>query len=534
MSNGITIQPLGGVGEIGSNCTLFETASTKLFVDYGILFPYENFFNISYLAAEIDHLGPTDKNIILFISHGHEDHIGAIFLFIEKFPQAKIYAPKFAELLIRKKLSERGIPARIDVYDESLEIKVDNYTYTPVRVTHSIPDTYGLIVKENNNENSVLFISDFKFDLNPLYEPPFNYKKVKRIFEKSKFNVCLMDSTNILNPGRTVSESELVEDFVELLARENRIFVTLFSSNIHRIRTIKEAATKNNKKIVLIGRSIKHYVQCAQDMGLLDHNDIIADEKSLIKFDNKHVYVLTGCQGDYFGALRRAADNEVKNLNIEQGDLFVFSSKAIPGNEKQIYRIYNKLTEKGAEIITARDMNVHASGHPSQEDLIELYDKIKPDIVIPIHGESYFLKKHVEFCKSNNINSRMFFNNSSLIINGSNIKQVDDEKIEPKIYHSNDMELDRSAISQRRKLALNGLCLISINKTNRALSLKINGLPNFIYERVPQLEKLIKGQLSKKLMQKHTEDIEEEIRIFSRNLFSNYLGYKPMTFVQVI
>lgn len=534
MSNSLTIQPLGGVGEIGSNCTLFETESTKLFVDYGILFPYEDFFNISYLAADIDHLEPTSKNIILFISHGHEDHIGAIFLFIKKFPQAKIFAPKFAELLIRKKLSERGIPARIEVYDENLELKVDNYTYTPVRVTHSIPDTYGLIAKENNNENSILFISDFKFDLTPLYEPPFNYKKVNRIFEQSKFNVCLMDSTNILNPGRTVSESELIKDFEELLARENRIFVTLFSSNIHRIRTIKEAAAKNNKKIVLIGRSIKHYVQCAQDMGLLDHNDIIADEKSLKKFDNKHVYILTGCQGDYFGALRRAGDNEIKNLNIDQGDLFIFSSKAIPGNEKQIYRIYNKLTENGAEIITARDKMVHASGHPSQEDLIDLYDKIKPDIVIPIHGESYFLKKHVEFCKVNNINSRMFLNNSSLIINGSNIKQIDDEKVEPRIYHSNDMELDRPAISQRRKLALNGLCLISISKANRALSLKINGLPDSIYERVPQLEKLIKGQLSKKLMQKNNEDIEEEIRVFTRNLFNNYLGYKPMTFVQVI
>jgi ribonuclease J len=205
-------------------------------------------------------------------------------------------------------------------------------------------------------------------------------------------------------------------------------------------------------------------------MGLLDHNDIIADEKSLKKFDNKHVYILTGCQGDYFGALRRAADNEVKNLSIDNGDLFVFSSKAIPGNEKQIYRIYNKLTEKGAEIITARDMNVHASGHPSQEDLLELYDKIQPNIVIPIHGESYFLKKHVEFCKDNNINSRMFLNNSSLKINGSNIKQINDDKVEPKIYHSNDMELDRPAISQRRKLALNGLCLISINKSNRALN----------------------------------------------------------------
>jgi len=533
MSSDIRIQPLGGVGEIGSNCTLFETKNHKIYVDYGILFPHEEFFNISYLAANLEQQEATQKQVILFITHGHEDHIGAIFHFIKRFPQAKIYAPQFAQLLIRKKLSERGIPARIEVYDDSLKIEFDDYTLTPVYVTHSIPDTYGIIVKEKNNKQCILFISDFKYDHTPPYGRPFDTKKIQDHFAQTSQNICLIDSTNILNPGSTLSESDLIEDLDEILKQERRIFVTMFSSNVHRIKLLANIADKYNKKVVLLGRSIKHYVQSAQEMNIIDETNIIIDESSIPKYTDKYIYLLTGCQGDFFGALRRVSDNEFKNLTIGPDDLFVFSSKAIPGNEKKINRIYNSLTEKGVDIITSRDMNVHASGHPSQKDLLKFYQDIKPDLIIPIHGESYFLKKHKEFCESNGLNAKTFLNNTILSL-GSGIKFIEQEPLEPEIYHSNDLVLDRPAISQRRKLALNGMVFLTINKKDRKIKLTINGVPILINEKLPKIESLIKGQLSKKLMGKDDESIEEELRIFTRNIFNNFLGYKPMTFVQAI
>lgn len=534
MNNILNIKPLGGVGEIGSNCTLFETKRAKIYVDFGILFPYEEFFNISYLSVNLQNEKDDNKEIHIIITHGHEDHIGAIFHLLNKFPSAKLYAPKFASLLIRKKLSERGISARIEVYNQDTIIEIDDHKIYPIHVTHSIPDTYGLLFQDNRLFNSTLFISDFKFDLNPLYEKPFDYQKIIELFSKTQRNISLLDSTNILNPDKTLSESDLVDDLEELLKRENRVFVTLFSSNIYRIKTINEIAKKHGKKIVLLGRSIKHYISCANECGLLDIENIIEDEKSIKNYTNKYIYILTGCQGDHFGALRRVADNEFKNINIDKNDLFIFSSKAIPGNEKKIYRIYNKITEKGAEIITSKDFKVHASGHPSQKDLIELYQKISPEIVIPIHGESYFLRKHKELCESLEITSQTFGNFTNLSILENGIKFKGEDVLDPIIYHSKDYELDRPAISKRRKLATTGACLVSLGKKDRSLEIEMIGLPDWFKEKEEQVYKLTKGQLSKKLLAKDNEQISDEIRIFVRNLINNFIGYKPVCVVQVL
>ena len=534
MNKDLIIQPLGGVGEIGSNCTLFETPKAKIFVDYGILFPYEEFFNISYLAVNLENVEDDGKEIHIIITHGHEDHIGAIFLLLTKFPNSKLYAPKFASLLIRKKLSERGIPARIELFDTETKIEIDNHTVHPIHVTHSIPDTYGLLFQDNKLYNSTLFISDFKFDLKPLYEKPFDFEKIKELFSKTKNNISLLDSTNILNPGRTLSESELVDDLKGIMTTDKRIFITLFSSNIYRIRTINNIAKDLGKKIVLVGRSIKHYISCAEECNLIDTDNIIEDEKSIKNYNNNYIYILTGCQGDHFGALRRVADNEFKGINIDANDLFIFSSKPIPGNEKKINRIYNKITEKGAEIITSRDFNVHASGHPSQKDLEDLYSKINPKLVIPIHGESYFLRKHKEFCERLGIDSQTFGNFSQLVVHEDTLKFFDNDVDDPVIYHSKDLELDRPAISKRRKIAINGACFISLSKKDRDLEITTLGLPAWFSNKEIQIYKLTKGQLSKKLMTKDDEDIAEEIRVFVRNLINNFLGYKPICVVQVL
>tara|TARA_Y100000780_G_scaffold232593_1_gene268209 strand:- start:66340 stop:67974 length:1635 start_codon:yes stop_codon:yes gene_type:complete len=537
-STSFTLTPLGGVGEIGSNCTVIENESSITIIDYGILFPYEDFFDINYLIPSLDQIKNTEKTVTIFITHGHEDHIGAISHLMEVFPNAIIHAPRFAKKLIRTKLHQAGVAAKIEEYSEETILDFGSYEIHPVAVTHSIPDTFGLVIQDKEKAFSVLFISDFKFDLNPLYERPFNYQKIISLFKKTSKNVCMIDSTNILNEGSTDSERDIVKDLSELISLPRREFITLFSSNIHRVKTILRLAQQHNKRVVPIGRSIHHYIESAKECDLLGEELSVLRREEEVKDpkSSSYLYLLTGCQGDHFGALRRVVAGEHKFLRPMVNDLFIFSSKSIPGNEKKVTRIYNQITEKGADLITARDKLIHASGHPSQLDLLEFYKKINPDLVIPIHGESYFLKKHVEFIESNNISDALYINNFQRILfhkNGDvNLEDLEEEQ--PLLIHGNAMVIEREAISRRRKMACNGVCFISINSKNKKLDLTTEGLPESINDKLDKIQALAKGQLSKKLMEKDPDQIKEEVRIFTRNLFKNFLGYKPITVVHLL
>ncbi|MEX1099430.1 MAG: ribonuclease J, partial [Bacteriovoracaceae bacterium] len=329
----LSVTPLGGVGEIGSNCTVLENEEHIVIIDYGILFPYEDFFDINYLIASLDSVKKnaenSSKKVSIFITHGHEDHIGAIVHLNQVFPSAEIHAPRFAEKLMRKKLQASGQAAKIINYTEDIVLDFGNIQIHPIQVTHSIPDTFGLVIQEKNNGFSLLFISDFKFDLKPLYEKAFNFEKIKGLFEKASKKICMIDSTNILNTGKTLSESDLVEDLEEIIRQPNRVFVTLFSSNIYRVKTLLNLAKQNNKKVVPIGRSVRQYIESASECGIFEDEigALQKEEQVQDPLSSKYIYILTGCQGDHFGALRRVANSEHKFLSPKKGDVFLFSSK---------------------------------------------------------------------------------------------------------------------------------------------------------------------------------------------------------------
>lgn len=535
----LKVTPAGGVGEIGSNCALFENENNIVFVDYGILFPYEDFFDINYLIADLEGYRDTSKKVSLFITHGHEDHIGAVVHFNEMFPQAEIFAPKFAERLIRRKLHLSGQSARITVYDESAVLDFDNFEIHPITVTHSIPDTYGLMAKEKQGLFGLLYISDFKYDLDPIYEKPFNTRKIQKLFSESAKTYCMMDSTNILNPDKTLSERDLIEDLEELVSMPGRLFVTLFSSNIYRLKSVFLLAQKHGKRVVPIGRSVRHYIESAQECGFFgDEIAVLKEEREVQEPEKeKNIYILTGCQGDHFGALRRVASGEHKFLKPGPGDTFVFSSKAIPGNEGKITRIYNMLSEKGAEIVTNKDKKIHASGHPGQEDLLQLYRAISPDAVVPIHGESFFLKKHLEFLETTKTAKGIALKNfDSLLIGLDGEAKVcaAESAPPPLLIHGKGKLIEREAISKRRKMACNGVVFLSVDVKTKHISLSVNGLPESIQKDMPKVYNLVKGQLGKKLLSRDGDHIAEELRIFTRNLFNNYLGYKPVTMVHIL
>lgn len=531
-----TISPFGGVAEIGSNMTVFEFENELLIIDYGILFPYDDFFDINYLIVDIGDLKRTQKKITLFITHGHEDHIGAVVHLIHELPQAKIVAPRFARQLILNKLKQKKLSKPIDLYNDDFELNIDGHCIRPVHVTHSIPDTFGVMINKGS-DLSILFISDFKYDEKPGCEEPFDTKKIVQHFTPATRRIAFLDSTNILKSTKTLSESDLIPSFKEILSLKKRTFLTMFASNIYRIRNILEVAKENNRKVVFIGRSLHSYLEAAQECKLLSLSDYPIVELDAVSNpkDPKYVFIVTGSQGEHLGATRRIANGDQKGIQLNEDDLFVFSSKAIPGNEKRIYRIFNQIAEYGSKIITSSDKQIHASGHPGQEDLRRLVEKIKPTDIIPIHGETYFLRKHIQFIEENfpEINPHFITNFDSLHFKGSEFKILDNQAAQPIIIHGNSLPISREKISERRKLACNGLINVTLSHKKGRVQIETLGLPTEFDELKRDLIELISYTAFQEYKNRDYEFVMEKIRVKVRKMAQGFLGYRPITMVSM-
>ncbi|MAZ48823.1 MAG: hypothetical protein CME65_09675 [Halobacteriovoraceae bacterium] len=533
----LKIYPMGGVAEIGSNMTIFEFEEHLVAIDYGILFPYEDFFDINYLIVDTTALKKISKPITLFITHGHEDHIGAVVHFIKEFPQAKIYAPRLARELILSKLDRANLGHEIIEYNKEFKLDFGEYTLRPTHVTHSIPDTYGVIINKGQ-ELAFLFISDFKFDLIPSFEEPFDVENIKTYFSAAKRKIAFLDSTNILSEGKTLSESELLGDFEEILLRNKRTFFTLFASNIYRVKNLLEIAKKANRKVCFIGRSLNFYLDAADKVGLLSKaNYPIVELDAIDNYDDPRLlYLVTGSQGEHLGATRRIANGDQKNIKLKEDDIFVFSSKAIPGNEKKIYRLINTISETGTTVITSKDQRVHASGHPAREDLKQLVSEINPTDIVPIHGETYFLRKHIDFIKDNfpKIQTHYMTNFDTMLIKGSEINIVDGKQMEPLIIHGDSIVIPREKISERRKMACNGLITIAINHKSKNIHVDSKGLPEELTRYHNEIKELAHYTAFQEFKNRDYDYVVEKIRIKIRTFAKEQLGYKPITLVSMV
>jgi len=532
-----SLTPMGGVEEIGSNMALLETPQEQIVIDCGLLFPYEDFFDINYLIPNFDLIDP-EKLTTLFITHGHEDHIGGIVHFLRRFPNVKVYASPFALKLIRHKTDFEKINFQYEVVSTSQGYDFKDLTIDPVHVTHSIPETMGLIIKSKISDWGLLYLSDFKVDLNPHREKPFDLEKIKTLLSQKKNTAYFLDSTNILTEKKTPSETTLTPSFNELLDRSHpRIFVTLFASNVHRLSEIIELAQTKKRRIVLMGRSIRNYLDLAFEAKISSFNPedaLFADQVK--NTDENLLVIVSGCQGDFLSALRRFSFGEDTHLKPRETDLFIFSSKAIPGNEKKIGRIYNKLTEAGVEIITASEMSLHTSGHPGKEDLRLILKNFTPTYYFPIHGESYFLQKHYEFVKNEfvTVKNKVIHNYDRVIFKDSDIKVEKLEKKEPLLIHGNGIEIEKSQISQRRKLATQGVIFVSLLKSNQTVIISCLGLPIFIDALIPEVTKKLTHHYHQHLLGRDDEYVTQQLKTSLRQQLVPKLGYKPIVEVHLV
>lgn len=535
-----SVSPIGGVGQIGSNMLLVKNDDQSVVIDCGILFPYEDSFDIRYLIPNFKHI---ERPQAIIITHGHEDHIGALGHFIEQFPEITVYAPGFAASLIRKKLDFYPRPLKFNLIvnvDQTIQLAGLDFNY--IQVNHSIPDTYGIFINDAKRKNCVLYISDFKVDIKAKLEPYFDFKKLDQLSKGIENRVLMADSTNATsNVARTPSESDLLPALNEIMSGSHRrIFVTTFSSNVHRIKNLVATANSNGRKVILYGRSVQNYFEAGVENSIVSHEEDTHYEIDQInKEEDKLLIIVSGCQGDFKSTFRRVSFGQDAHFEPEPGDLFVLSSKSIPGNEKKISLCLNEISNRGAEVFTSSDALIHASGHAGVEDIKDVVESFGPTVFIPIHGEGFFLERHEAFINSEfstiqtvNIRNHDIFD----VGTGTKIKTETKNQYDPIIIYGKALEFSKDSIRERRKLATTGCVFISIAAQTKsklmATTTSFQGITFGNQIDSDNIEKQINRIIAKNFSA--SKEYKESIRVEVRRLFNGLLGFKPVVLVQVL
>ena len=395
----LKVIPIGGLNEIGKNMTLLECDGQILIVDCGLSFPEDEMYGIDIVIPDFTYLIENSEKIVgMVITHGHEDHIGAIPYLLKKL-KLPIYGTRLTLGLVENKLKEHRITGDLRTIEAGDKIKLGCFDIETIRTTHSIADAICLAI--DTPAGMVFHSGDFKIDYTPVDGEPIDFC---RLAELGKRGVTLMlcDSTNALRPGFTASE-KVVGETIENIFRtaKTRIIIATFSSNVHRVQKIIENAAKVGRKVAISGRSMENVVALAIELGYLNIPEgTLVDLKMIRNIpDDKLVIITTGSQGEPMSALSRIAAGEHRSVKLKKGDMVVLSSTPVPGNEKTVSNVVNKLFEKGAEVIYSDIADIHVSGHACQEELKLLHSLIKPKFFMPVHGEYRHLIRHARLAE---------------------------------------------------------------------------------------------------------------------------------------
>ena len=422
VDGGLRIVALGGLTEIGRNMTVFEYKSKLLIVDCGVLFPEDNQPGIDLILPDFSYIRDRLDDVIgIFLTHGHEDHIGAVPYLLRERGDIAIYGSALTLALITAKLKEHRItPLTREVKEGGTE-DIGPFTLEFVAVNHSIPDALAVVI--NTGAGRVLATGDFKMDQLPLDGRITDLRTFARLGEQG-VDLFMVDSTNADVPGFTPSEREIMPALNRVISStKRRVIVASFSSHVHRVQQIIDVAAQHGRKVVFIGRSMVRNMKIAEDMGYLNvPADLVIDAKDLDQYDDNVVLICTGSQGEPMAALSRMANGD-HQIRVGEGDTVILASSLIPGNENSVFRIINELTRFGAKVVHKANAMVHVSGHAAAGELLYCYNIVKPKYVLPIHGEWRHLKANAELA----IQSGVPRENTFIIDNGVVIDMVNHE-----------------------------------------------------------------------------------------------------------
>ena len=422
VDGGLRIVALGGLTEIGRNMTVFEYKSKLLIVDCGVLFPEDTQPGIDLILPDFSYIRDRLQDVIgIFLTHGHEDHIGAVPYLLRERGDIAIYGSALTLALITAKLKEHRItPLTREVREGGTE-DVGPFTLEFVAVNHSIPDALAVVI--NTEAGRVLATGDFKMDQLPLDGRITDLRTFARLGEQG-VDLFMVDSTNADIPGFTPSEREIMPALNRVISStKRRVIVASFSSHVHRVQQVIDIAAHHGRKVVFIGRSMVRNMKIAEDMGYLHvPADLVIDAKDLDQYDDNVVLICTGSQGEPMAALSRMANGD-HQIRVGEGDTVILASSLIPGNENSVFRIINELTRFGAKVVHKANAMVHVSGHAAAGELLYCYNIVKPKYVMPIHGEWRHMKANAELA----IQSGVPRGNTFIVDNGVVIDLVNHE-----------------------------------------------------------------------------------------------------------
>lgn len=471
----LTFAPLGGVGEIGMNLSIYGLGNRNqrswLAVDLGVSFGDEEHLpGIDLIMPDIRFLEKERKNLMgLVLTHAHEDHFGAI---IDLWPklQCPIYATKFSAALFEAKCASERNPPKIPVtvVPSGGRINLGPFTVEFIPVAHSIPESHALAI--HTSVGTVLHTGDWKIDPTPIIGLPTDERRLRELGDAGVL-ALVGDSTNAVREGRSPSETEVAATIAKLVkAAKGRVAVTTFASNVARVKAVADAAKAADREVVVVGRAMERVVQVARETGYLDGVQNFRGVDYYGHFPPDKVLALcTGSQGEARAALARIANNDHPQVTLNKGDSVIFSSRTIPGNEKAVGAIINGLVSQGIEVITDRTDLVHVSGHPRRDELRDMISWVRPQLLIPVHGEALHLAEHAKLARTAGVPKVLTIRNGDMVKLGPGDPAVIDELPSGRLYKDgNILEDSKSrAVVERRRMGFAGCAFVAIAMTDK-------------------------------------------------------------------
>jgi ribonuclease J len=493
MSNVLEIIPLGGIGEFGMNCMAVRFEDEMIILDAGMGFPEESSFGVDVSIPNFEFLEEYRDNITaIVLTHGHEDHLGALPYLLKKF-NVPVYCSHFTAGLAESKLDEHDLLGdtllhRVEPRDQ---VDIGLFSIEFIRVSHSLVDCFSLAI--TTPVGTIIHTGDYKVDETPVIGEPIDLRSFRRYGQEGVL-ALLSDSTNATVPGRTPSERAVIPAFEEIFAEaRGRIIVAAFASSIHRLQIVLDVSQQFNRKVCVLGRSMQKNVEIADRLGYLDIPDglMVSLNETKQMRDQDVVFLVTGSQGESRAALSQMATQMYKGITIEEGDTVVLSARIIPGNERTISRMIGFIYKRGANIIEEKRRLVHVSGHASQEDIRIMTEAVRPKFVVPIHGEYRMLFRHKEFVKNHlgyaEENIILIENGEVLELDGERAAIVNKREIgRTFIDESGFEEIPRDTVRERRQLANDGMIALVI--TIDAKTGELQGAPEIVARGVRGLD----------------------------------------------
>jgi ribonuclease J len=475
--NELVFASLGGIGEIGMNLSIYgfgdERRRQWLIVDCGVSFASEEQLpGVDLILPDIRFLIEERKNIVgLVLTHGHEDHLGAL---IDLWPRLKVplYATPFtAALFEAKRLSEPAAPpVPVKVVPLNGRLTLGPFTVDFINVAHSIPESNALAIR--TPAGIVLHTGDWKIDPTPVIGAPTDQARLTALGDEGVL-ALVGDSTNAVRDGRSPSEADVAKTLAELIrTAPGCVAVTTFASHVGRIRAVADAARAADREVVLVGRAMERVAQVARETGYLDG---VQDFRSVESYGylppNKVLALCTGSQGEPRAALARIAEDEHPEVTLSKGDRVIFSSRAIPGNEKAVARVINGLVAQGVEVITDRTHLVHVSGHPRRAELLDMIGWVRPKILIPAHGEPLHLAEHAALARGGRVPHVLVCRNGDLVRLGSDGAAIVDEIPSGRLYKDGSLLVSAEAktVAQRRRLSFAGVVFVALALSDKGV-----------------------------------------------------------------